>query len=96
MNLAQEFERILRDTSTRLGVDLKENLDEVRSYAAEQMIALSLAVDEPGYAEVLVAAGTNVALMAVAAGVESADVLDRELVGTINGALAIGARALIV
>lgn len=94
MNLGQEFERVLRDTGDRLGVELSANLDEVRQYAASQMMQLSEAVDEPGYLVVLRAAGINVALKAAAAAVESADALDRELVGTITGLLAMGARAL--
>lgn len=94
MNIGQEFERTLRSTADRLGVELQENLDEVRVYASQQMLALAAAVDEPGYDEVLVAAGVNVALKAAHESVESADALDREIVGTIIGALSIGARAL--
>ena len=96
MNLAEEFERTLRDTGARLGLELNENLDDVREYAAEQMLMLSAAVDEPGYSEVLVAAGLNVALKAAEGAVESADAVDRELVGTVTGMLAVAARALVV
>lgn len=95
MNIAEEFERTIRDAGDRLGVELSENLDEVRRYASERMLHLSSIVDEPGYSEALVAEGINVALQAAGEAVDSADALDRELLGIITGALAIGARALV-
>lgn len=94
MNLSEEFERTLRDTADRLGVELEGNLDVVREYAADTMLTLRLSVDEPGYAEVLVAAGINVTLAAAGAAVSSADALDRELIGVVVGLLGMGARAL--
>jgi len=95
VNIAEEFERTIRDAGDRLGVELSENLDEVRRYASERMLHLSSIVDEPGYSEALVAEGINVALQAAGEAVDSADALDRELLGIVTGALAIGARALV-
>ena len=94
MNLAQEFERSVRDTADRLGITLKEGSEEIQAYAAERMLHLSSIVDEPGYSEALVAEGINVALMAAGEAVEAADAVDAELVGFVTGALALGARAL--
>ena len=94
MNLAEEFTRTLRETAWRLGVELNTNLDEVQAYAAEQMAALALTVDEPGYSDILEAAGLNVILKAAGEAVESADAIDRELYGTVIGLLGMGARAL--
>ena len=91
--LAQEFERTLKGAADRLGVELADNLDEVKAYATEQMLLLAAAVDEPGYDAVLTAATMNVALKAAGAAVVSADAVDRELTATIFGALAMGARA---
>lgn len=95
MNIAEEFERTLRDAGDRLGIELETNLDEVRRYASERMLHLSTIVDEPGYAEALVAEAANVSLRAAGAAVDSADEVDRELVGIVTGALAIAARALV-
>lgn len=94
MNLAEELERTLRNTAARLGVELKDNLDDVRGYASERMLHLSGIVDEPGYDEALVAEAVNVALAAAGETVESADDVDRELLGVVGGFLAAGARAL--
>lgn len=94
MNLAQELERTLQDSAQRLGIELQGNLDDVRGYAAERMLHLSSIVDEPGYHEALVAETVNVALAAAGEAVDSADALDRELVGLVGGFLAAGARAL--
>lgn len=94
MDISLEFERLIQDTAARIGVELTADLGALRQYAADQMLALSKAINEPGYAGILAAAGANVALHAAGSGVRIADDLDRELVGTITGALAIGARVL--
>lgn len=94
MNIAEEFERQLKATGERLGIQLTADTDELRQYAAARMLHLSAIVDEPGYTEALVAEGMNVALKAAGTAVDAADAVDRELLGFVTGALAIGARAL--
>ncbi len=96
MDLAHELERTLRESADRLGVSLNENTDEVRNYTSERMLHLSGIIDEPGYSQALVAEGINVALKAVEGSVETADEVDKELLGMVIGALSIGARAVAV
>ncbi len=83
MDLAKEFEKLLR---TQLGVELSENLDDVRGYA----------VDEPGFDEALAASAASVALKVAEKAVQSADEVDQRIVSLVTGALGIAARALAV
>ena len=89
-----EFRRLLEGVGDRLGRQFAGDLDDVQAYASERMLHLSAILDQPGYGEALVAERDNVALRAGIAAVETADAVDREVLGTIAGALAIGARAL--
>ena len=94
MNAGEELVRTLVDAAGRLGVTLQGDLNAVREYAGERMLHLSTIVDEPGYGEALLAEATSVALRAAGAAVDAADALDRELLGIVSGALAIGARGI--
>lgn len=94
MKLQEEFVRQIEGTAARLGLTLEGNMDEVRALTSERMMHLSTIVDEPGYGEALLAETLRIALRAAGGAVDSADALDRELVGTIGGLLAMGARAI--
>ena len=84
----------LEATAQRLGMSLEGNADAWRAYAAERMLHLSTIIDQPGYAEAVATEAINVAMQAAGGAVNSADALDREIVGTVTGGLVVGARAL--
>lgn len=92
--LAADLGVQLSTTANRLGLTLQGNADAWRAYAAERMLHLSTIVGEAGYGEALQAEAVNVAMRAAGSAVDSADALDREIIGTIAGGLAVGARAL--
>jgi hypothetical protein len=92
--LANDLGAQLEATARRLGMSLETNGEAWRTYAAERMLHLSTLLDQPGYAEAVVTEATNVALQAAGGAVDSADALDREIIGTIAGGLVVGARAL--
>lgn len=96
MSVIEEFKLTLQGASKRLGRHLTENMSEVGSYAGERMKHLATIVDEPGFALALVAERDSVAVKAGISTVDGADAADVELRGIILGALAIGARALVI
>ncbi len=95
MSIKDEFGKLLSESAARLGRGLSDSTENIKAYAEERMLHLSTIIDEPGYAEVLLAERDNVALRAGMAAVDAADAADAELRGAILGALAIGARALL-
>jgi hypothetical protein len=94
MDAGKELVDIVKGAADRLGKGLSGNLDDVRAYAAARMLHLSGLVGKPGYAEALLDERDNVALKLGLAAVSGADAADRELIGTVGGVLAMGARAL--
>jgi hypothetical protein len=78
----------------RLGRQVQADSAELRDYVANIMQMLASALGEPGYDEALVAARDSVALFAGLQIVDSADAGDRELLGSIGGALSIAVRAM--
>ena len=94
MNMAKELAELLESTAQRLGTDLQEDVLAIREYASERMLHLSTCVDQPGYDQALIAERDSVALFAGISAVHVADAADRELLGIVAGALAIGARTL--
>lgn len=95
MELAREFETLVKDAATALGRKLgTEQLTAAREAAQKEMLDLSLIVGEPGYELALVASRDVVALKLGLKLVTGADAADDQLVGLIQGALGIAARAL--
>lgn len=94
MNLGNELVSTIEETARQLGRDLSVDLTELRAYSAQRMMHLSTIIDEPGYFEALEAERDNVALKAGIRLVDAADRIDRQLIGIVAGALAVGARAL--
>lgn len=93
MNIAEEFERLMRDVAKETGRDIN-NLRDVALYAQERATHLSLLVGQPGFEEAVRAERDNVALRGGISVVQLADAVDARIVGAIQGVLSIGARAL--
>lgn len=81
-------------SAQRLGVKLVADREMIRAYARSRLAHLSdvLYRNEPGYGEVLAIEGSNVGMEALGRALDTADVVDRELLGTIIGALGTAAR----
>lgn len=94
MNIAEEFADQLQEAGNRLGKSFQASSEEIREYAAARLLHLSALVGQAGYMEALIAERDNVALKVGILAVDRADEADREIIGFIGGALAIGARAL--
>lgn len=95
MNVAEEFRRTLVDAGNRLGAEFGDGLAEIEPFVQQQLELLSRTVDEPGYETALVSARNSVALRLGIQAVDAGDAVDREIIGLITGALAIGARAVL-
>ena len=88
--MEQEFLDFLND----MEIGAQESRAELAQYASERAAQLSLAVNEPGYAQALIAARDSIALKAGVEVVENADEADEGLLALIAGALAFAARVL--
>lgn len=93
-NLGNELGKLLSDAVKETGQDLKGDLQVVTAYAAERTAVLATLVGQPGFEEAVRAERDNVALKAGIASVAAADAFDQRVVGIIQGALFIGAKAL--
>ncbi len=92
--IVEDFIALLKQHAAEVGQELKGDLEAVKAYAAERMAHLSAIVGQPGFAMALRAERDNVGLKAVSAAVARADAVDARVLSLIEGALAIGARAL--
>jgi len=70
--------------------------NEIAIYATEQAVKLSQLVDQPGYAEAVIAARDSIALRAGIAASDTADASDSRILGILEGALFMGAKALVI
>ena len=77
------------------GVELKDGGLELKLVVSQELAQLALAVGEPGYERAVTAARDNVALAAGLMVVSVADSSDARLLGIIQGALFMGAKALV-
>tara|TARA_R110000803_G_scaffold20201_12_gene52267 strand:- start:1703 stop:2008 length:306 start_codon:yes stop_codon:yes gene_type:complete len=92
--LRDEFGNMLEQAGVELGKEFEQSIKDIREYAAQRMMHLSMIIDEPGYLEALVAERDSIALFAGIKTVQIADAADAQLIGTIGGAIRIGALAL--
>jgi len=95
MSLREEFGRLLEDAASEVGQDLSASIEEVRAYYAQRVYHLASIVGEPGYGEALLAERDAVALKAGINAVAVGDAADMRLLGIIEGALGIAARAVV-
>lgn len=94
MNSSDQVIAVLSDALRAQGKDVQKASQELRLYAAKEVAALAVCVGQPGYAEAVQAAADNVALKAAVELIQQADIADQRIVGTIAGALDMGARLL--
>lgn len=92
--IKNELAAMVIDQAKGAGVELKADLDGVRAYAAERMTHLSSCVGQPGYIEAVQAEAQNVAMEAAIRAIDQADSADARLVAIVQGALAVGAKAI--
>ncbi len=91
--LADEFIAALKDSASDIGVELKEDLIEVRDYAAARMRYLAFLRDDAGFYEAVEDEAVNILLASAGASVNRADALDERLQALAKGLLAMAARA---
>lgn len=89
-----DLEHLLETAVRETGVELTQGSKEVATYAAQRAVFLAGLVGRPGYQQAVIAERDNVALFAGISGVNAADGAQQKLIGVIQGALALGARAL--
>lgn len=94
MDFEFEFGELLKASLRETGTQLQTSLAEVTLYASERAAFLSTLVGQKGFHEAVIAERDNVALRAGIRVVQNADAHDARIVGIIQGALAIGAKAL--
>lgn len=90
----QDLKSLFESAIAETGIDLQQSAHDVALYTSQRMAHLALIVGLPGYEEALVAERDNVALFAGISAVNSADAADQRIIGIIQGALAIGAKAI--
>ncbi len=94
-NIEPDFEDLLEEAAKSTGVELVNGAKEVAAYAAQRAAVLATLVGRPGYQQAVIAERDNVALFAGVSGVDKADAGQQRLIGIIQGALALGAKALV-
>lgn len=94
--LGQDLADMLVAQAHQAGSDLRIDLESVRAYAAERMAHLATCVGQPGYFEAVEAEAHSVALEAAGRAIDQADASDARLVGIIQGALTVGAKAIAI
>lgn len=93
-SIAQEFVDLLKTNAVEAGKNLADDLNAVREYAAARMAHLSTIAAEPGFRQALIAERDSLALMAAGRAIDEGDAFDARLIGIVEGALAIGSKAL--
>lgn len=92
--VSDDIRTILDDAVQETGRSLARATADVAGYASERAAHLERAVGQPGFAEAVRAERDAVALYAGLAAVGEADAIDDRILGIVQGALALGARAL--
>lgn len=78
---------LVSNAAARMGIELKQSDEAIRTYIAQRSLHLSTAVNQPGFEFAVRAEAVNVMLFAAGRSVVLADAADRELFGTIIGVL---------
>lgn len=92
--LSQDLKDLIEQAAA--GVDLGESAQSIAAYAASRAAYLSTLVALPGFQEAVMAERDNVALRAGIVASSIAKSSEAQLLGVLQGALAIGARALVI
>ncbi len=94
--VAEDIIGLIRQNAVEAGVDLAESLTEATAYAAERAEHLASIVGEIGFEEAVQAERDSVLLRATSDAIQSADQIDARLLGIVEGAMTLGARAIAV
>lgn len=94
-NYASTLTTLLKANALETGAELKGDLIEAETYAAQILTELTAAASEPGYDQALIAARNSIALKYAGLAVEQADKIDARVTGIIFGALGVATQALI-
>lgn len=94
MNTTQDFEDLLKDAAHETGADLGDSVHAVSLYASERAAHLATIVNQPGFDRALRAERDSVALKAGLSVAQDAAGVDQRIVGIIQGALGMLAKAL--
>lgn len=92
--MEQEFKDLLESFLEETGAQLSADAQEVVAYMDERAAHLSTLVGQPGFQMAVAAERDSVAIKASIEVMDNADAVDQRFVGLIQGALAIGAKAL--
>lgn len=92
--VAGSIQGLLEDALAETGVSLTKGAEELALYAAGRSAHLATLVDDPGFDQAVRAERDAVALEAGLSAVRQGDAADAQIVGIIQGAIAMGARAL--
>lgn len=93
-DLKRNMRHLLRDALNETGLELSTSFDEVAAYSIERAAHLATITNDHGFDKALRAERNNVCMMAGLNVADSANALDQRIIGIIQGALAIAARAL--
>ena len=86
---------MIQATAREFGVTVKVDAKALATYTAQRVAHLGTLVGKPGFEDAVVAERDSLALRAGVLAVKAADVVDSRIVGLIQAALSIGARALV-
>lgn len=92
--LTKDLSNLIRELLAEQGVEMKRAAFDVAAYAAARMRVLGRSVGQRGYEEARIAERDAIALYAGIEALDAAKAADARIIGAIEGALAIGARAI--
>lgn len=93
-DIGAELAAMIQGTAKDLGITLKMDGVTFAQHTAARVAHLGTIVGKPGFEDALKAERDSLALRAGVLAVRAADVVDSRIVGLIQAALSIGARAL--
>lgn len=93
--MQDQFKQLLDDFVDETGASFGNATDAVALYMAERTAYLATLIGQPGYGQAVIAERDNVVLNAALNVVDAADISRDRLIGLVQGALTIGAQALV-
>jgi hypothetical protein len=94
-DLVIDYKDLLEDALEETGLALKQRAQSIAVYMAERAAHLATIAHEPGFEQAVRAERNSVALRAGLSMSAEAESLDQRIIGIIQGALRIGAAALV-
>lgn len=94
MNIKQQLQDLIEQTTNEMGVKLKASVVDVAIYADERAAYLVTIFGQTGYQKALIAERDSIALKAGISAVGDADAFDSRIIGIIQSVLSVGVSAL--